>query len=224
MSASVGVMTDARTLTDASTMTDMKFPLPATAHDTNSAPASPHPATPQRFPSILSDLSDIELDLAADLIGRQVPQESGTVQWRDGHTTILPCVLKDGVNICEANDVRFVEYLAKLPQSTADSKRVVHIESDSVDGNQLRKLIASALSMGKPVVVRGATRPPVDKELTVEFLEKFGISRNMAVTVHGVVPLFAVKLVTNSIGTRCRSTCKRLPVSAQVRDHRTIHS
>jgi hypothetical protein len=146
------------------------------------------------------------------------------VQWRDGHTTILPCVLKDGVNICEANDVRFVEYLAQLPQSTSASKRVVHIEHDSTDRNQLLKLIASALSTGKPVVIRCATTPPVHEELTVQYLETFGISRNMAVTVHGGVPLFAVKLLTNSIGTRCRSTCKHLPVSSQVRDHTTIHS
>jgi hypothetical protein len=58
--------------------------------------------------SVLTDLDSC--DLSMPIIGSQVHEQSETVQWCDGSTIILPCIIKDGINICQedANAVSFL--------------------------------------------------------------------------------------------------------------------
>ncbi|KAG1843461.1 hypothetical protein DFJ58DRAFT_731575 [Suillus subalutaceus] len=57
----------------------------------------------QAYPSpTLSALTDLQFrDLANPIIGSQVHEQSDTVQWDDGSTTVLPCIMKNGIKICK---------------------------------------------------------------------------------------------------------------------------
>jgi hypothetical protein len=133
----------------------------------------------------LTSLSDIDLDLASDLIGCQVPNDTPTVKWSDGRTTILPCVLKDGIDLCANNDAIVVQYLAQLPESTPKSTHVVHLQSRDYTAAQLRERVSAALRDDKPVIIR-ADDTPKPPSLDAEYLEdEFGISPYMLVDIHG---------------------------------------
>ena len=119
------------------------------------------------------------------MLGTQVPTQSGMVQWASGHTTVLPCVLKEGKNICEGVDVRVIKFLAKYPESKPGSDNVVHLKSGESNGKLLQERIGDALAKNKAVVIR-APRGYVEPSLDKEYLESnFGISPNMPVTIHG---------------------------------------
>ncbi|KAG1808890.1 uncharacterized protein BJ212DRAFT_1484742 [Suillus subaureus] len=66
-------------------------------------------------------------DLATDIFGVKVSAHSETVKWSSRFTTVLPCIWKDRVNICQ-DDADTVQYLSKLPESNPESlSHVVHI-------------------------------------------------------------------------------------------------
>jgi hypothetical protein len=124
-------------------------------------------------------------DLTRGVIGRKVPAMSPTVQWQDGRITVLPTIMKSGVNLCESVDVEVVKYFASCPESTASSKYVLHLSAADMEREDLVEIIEASLRDNKPVVIRGnASNTPTD--ITTEWLDrKFGISPGMPVSIHG---------------------------------------
>jgi hypothetical protein len=57
--------------------------------------------TPIHSPSPPHVQTLLSRDLATPIIGSQVDKQSETVQWCDGSTTVLPCLMKDGINILQ---------------------------------------------------------------------------------------------------------------------------
>ncbi|KAG1722727.1 uncharacterized protein EDB91DRAFT_1255924 [Suillus paluster] len=140
----------------------------------------PHPSYPPR------QTINRNLDLASDILGIQVPQQSKTITWADGCKTVLPCVMNRGVNICEENDAAFVRFLSIFPESKPSSTHVVHINNNRFNRDQLQQLVSIALRHDRPAVIRG-TCSHVLEEIDAEYLEKhFGISPLMRVTIHDV--------------------------------------
>ncbi|KAG1722732.1 uncharacterized protein EDB91DRAFT_1255929 [Suillus paluster] len=135
---------------------------------------------------ILSTLAEQNMDLAAGLIGFQVPEQSQTITWANGCTTVLPCVWEDGKNKCEPNDVDIVRYLAQLPESTPDSEHIIHLRSSDWCSRpkELRERVCAGLRAGKGVVIRADGNTQA-QALTAERLdEEFGISPQMSVIAH----------------------------------------
>lgn len=142
-------------------------------------------ALPLPHSTASSNVTNMDLDLASDILGCQVPMESPTVKWSDGHTTILPCVLKDGVNVCESSDTKVVKYLAQLPESTPRSSHVVHLTRSDYRPEALRDLIHAALRDDKCVAIH-EDNSHEPHTLDVDYLEsEFGISPYMRVDIHG---------------------------------------
>jgi hypothetical protein len=124
-------------------------------------------------------------DLTIGVVGRKVPAQSGTVRWQDGRITILPTILKKGVNICEYGDVEVVKFFASLRESTPSSKHVLHLSAVDIERDDIVEMIEFSLRDNKPVVVRG-NRRNAPTEITTEWLDrKFGISPDMPVSIHG---------------------------------------
>ncbi|KAG2352812.1 hypothetical protein BDR07DRAFT_1497598 [Suillus spraguei] len=144
---------------------------------TDSSSSAHHTADRQTAP---------KLDLVSDILGAQVPRQSGTVTWPDAHITVLPCVMIEGVNVCEDNDAAMVHFLSTLTESKPDSTYVEYIKHIHLTRRQLQHSVGNALSRNKPVVIRGFGNQDVPA-LDVEYLEtNFGISPQMRVTVHDV--------------------------------------
>ncbi|KAG2336061.1 hypothetical protein BDR05DRAFT_953632 [Suillus weaverae] len=166
-----------RILRDVEVMTDPPSALinpPSISHD--QGPPSP----------TLSALTDLDSrDLATPIIGSQVHQQSDTVQWSDGSTTVLPCIMKDGVNICQ-DDADAVSFFASLPESLpGTSKNVVHLQYSDwrFKSRELCDEISAALGVNKAVVIRHITTPePATFDL--EYLEDRGMSDLMRVVIH----------------------------------------
>jgi hypothetical protein len=140
---------------------------------------------PQCIPDTTHPLSPPNLDFITGILGIEVPQQSGTVTWADGRRTILPCVMSNGINICEDNDAAMVRFLSELPESKPSSSNVVHLKRDDLTRGQLQQSVSEALSHNKPVIIRGGGSNSATA-LDAEYLEKnFGISPRMRVTIHG---------------------------------------
>jgi hypothetical protein len=151
-----------------------------TPDSSNNAPAPSTSLTPRR------DSPDDSKDLVTDVIGAHVSAFSDTVKWSSGFTTILPCIWKDGKNICQ-EDADTVRYFSQLPESDPQSStHVVHVHQHdwSSRPDELRDLIAKTLREGKCIVIRGTEKPQVAK-LDVDYLENRGFSRFMRVAIHG---------------------------------------
>ncbi|KAG1853414.1 hypothetical protein F4604DRAFT_1686400 [Suillus subluteus] len=141
----------------------------------------------QAYPSpTLSALTDLEFrNLANPIIGSQVHKQSDTVQWDDGSTTVLPCIMKNGINICE-EDALAVSFFASLPESLpATSKNIVHLQHSDrrFTSRQLCDEISAALRINKAVVIRKVSTPE-PATLDLEYLEDRGMSDLMRVVVH----------------------------------------
>jgi hypothetical protein len=128
---------------------------------------------------------DISKDMTSGVIGRKVPAQSGTVRWQDGRLTVLPTIMKNGVNICESGDVKVVKFFASFQESTPSSQHVLHLSAADMEREDIVQTIEFSLRDNKPVVVRGnAINSPND--ITTEWLDrKFGISPDMPVSIHG---------------------------------------
>jgi hypothetical protein len=124
-------------------------------------------------------------DLTLGVIGRKVPASSPTVEWQDGTLTVLPTIMKNGLNLCESVDVEVVKYYASCPESTPSSKHVLHLSAADMERDDIVEIIESSLRDHKPVVIRGnISNAPT--EITTEWLDrKFGISPGMPVSIHG---------------------------------------
>ncbi|KAG2045884.1 hypothetical protein BDR06DRAFT_309225 [Suillus hirtellus] len=126
-------------------------------------------------------------DLATDIIGVKVSAHSETVKWSSGFTTVLPCIWKDGSNICQ-EDTDTVRYFSELPESDPErSLYVVHINhSDWISRTaELRDVISQTLREGKCIVIRAVERPQV-APLDLDYLEDQGFSQFMRVSIHDV--------------------------------------
>lgn len=124
-------------------------------------------------------------DLTIGVIGQKVPAQSGTIRWQDGRITILPTIMKKGVNICEYGDDEVVKFFASFPESTPSSKFVLHLSSADMERDDIVETIECSLRDNKPIVIRG-NRRNTPKEITTEWLDrKFGISPDMPVSIHG---------------------------------------
>lgn len=135
-------------------------------------------------PDVQMDHQDSK-DMTVGIIGRKVHEQSGTVRWQDGRITVLPTIMKNGVNICESGDVEVVKFFASLQESTQLSQHVLHLSAADMQRDDIVETIEFALRDNKPVVVRGnAINAP--SEITTEWLDrKFGISPDMPVSIHG---------------------------------------
>ncbi|KAG1722728.1 uncharacterized protein EDB91DRAFT_1255925 [Suillus paluster] len=142
------------------------------------APAPPSPA--------LSTLTNLDMDLASDIIGIEVPEQSETIQWSDGRTTVLPCIWEGGVNICH-NDAEFVKFLAQLPESCPGSAHVVHAHYRDWSSKpmELCELVNEALRDGKVFLLRGRHKPE-PAALDLDYLERYGISSTRPIVAHDV--------------------------------------
>ncbi|KAG1837977.1 hypothetical protein DFJ58DRAFT_846257 [Suillus subalutaceus] len=137
-------------------------------------------------PSPLCCLS-VNNDLASHMLGSEVPKESETIQWSDGSITVVPCILKDGVNLCW-DDVNTVKNFAKLPESRPGSEYVEHVHSPNGCSKpaELRKLIMATLRKNRAIVIR-EMETPEHATLNVDYLEDhYGVSPYMCVVIHDV--------------------------------------
>ncbi|KAG2063592.1 hypothetical protein BDR04DRAFT_1123159 [Suillus decipiens] len=162
---------------DVEVMTDTHDPL---IH----SPSPPHIQTP---PSpALSVLTDLDShDLYTSIIGSQVHEQSETVQWCDGSTTVLPCIMKDGINICQ-EDANVVSFFASLPESLPEtSQNVVHLQYSDWRSKspQLCDEISAALRISKAVIIQQVSAPQ-PATLDLDYLEDRGMSDLMRVVVH----------------------------------------
>ncbi|KAG1837991.1 hypothetical protein DFJ58DRAFT_734089 [Suillus subalutaceus] len=123
----------------------------------------------QAYPSpTLSAVTDLEFrDLANPIIGSQVHEQSDTVQWDDGSTTVLPCIMKNGIKICK-EDALAVSFFASLPELLPMTS----------------KNISAALRINKAVVIQQVSTPK-PATLDLEYLEDHGMSDLMCVILHG---------------------------------------
>ncbi|KAG2139350.1 hypothetical protein DEU56DRAFT_912190 [Suillus clintonianus] len=78
-------------------------------------------------PLTLSTVAELDMDLATNIISVKVSKQSETIEWSDGHTTVLPCVWEDGVNICK-DEVTFIRFLTQLPQTLPGSAYIIHAQ------------------------------------------------------------------------------------------------
>ncbi|KAG2030709.1 hypothetical protein BDR03DRAFT_986919 [Suillus americanus] len=119
----------------------------------------------QAYPSpTLSALTDLKFrDLANPIIGSQVHEQSDTVQWDDGSTTVLPCIMKNGINICEEDALAHSDW--------------------RFTSRQLCDEISAALRINKAVVIRQVSTPK-PATLDLEYLQDRGMSDLMRVVVH----------------------------------------
>lgn len=134
----------------------------------------------------------IGLDLAKPLLGREVPNNSGTLQWKDGRTTVLPAVFRNGINVCDEVDIPIAKYYAEFPSSTPSSENVLHLTYKDLESDNSNSLdsIEAMLRSNKSVVIRGLGHHATNGKFTPEFLDKyFGISPYMAVDSHGALKL-----------------------------------
>ncbi|KAG2336299.1 hypothetical protein BDR05DRAFT_1005990 [Suillus weaverae] len=152
------------------------------------APANlyPLPNHPQLEPAPPTSptLAELDMDLASDIIGVQVPEQAETVKWSDGRTTVLPCIWEDGVNICK-DDVEYVKFLAQLPQSLPGSAYVVHAQycDWSSKPKELRELVNAALRKGKCFLLHGCPESE-PANLDVDYLERYGMSSMRPIVAH----------------------------------------
>jgi|SRR5882757_3093306 len=127
------------------------------------------------------------LDLTIGLLGHHVPEESSSITWQDGHKSILPAVYNnDHHNVCDEVDIPIIKFMSTLPSSMPNSEHVVHLSSDRLQSDDIMAVVGNALSLHKPVVIRGTDHDALDGPPTAEYLDsKFGISPNCPVQIHG---------------------------------------
>ncbi|KAG2359130.1 hypothetical protein BDR07DRAFT_1488640 [Suillus spraguei] len=174
----VEVMTETPTpMCSVEVMTD----IPESLVDTNTLPNDRHPPSPT-----LSALTELDSrDLATPIIGSQVHAHSETIQWSDGSTTVLPCIMRNGVNVCQ-DDANSVAFFASLSESLPEtSKNVVHLQYSDwrTKSRQLCEEITAALRINKAVVIRQISKPE-PATIDLEYLEDRGMSDLMRVVVH----------------------------------------
>jgi hypothetical protein len=169
--------------------------LPITAFYASSSDSASTPMSSQHIcfyfqtpPSLtLSTLTNLDsMDLATSIIGKQVHKQSKTVQWSDGSTTVLPCIMKDSINILQ-DDADAVALFVSLPESKPEtSKYVVHLQySNWTNKNcQLCNEISTALWSNKAVLICKVTTPK-PKTLDLDYLRDCSMSDLMCVIVHG---------------------------------------
>ncbi|KAG1830492.1 hypothetical protein DFJ58DRAFT_736948 [Suillus subalutaceus] len=123
-------------------------------------------------------------DLTVGVVGRKLPAQSATVQWPDGRITVLPTIIKKGVNICESVDVQVVKFFASFPESTPSSKHVLHLSAAHMERDDIIQTVECSLRDNKPVVIRGnGINAPA--QMTTDWLDhKFGINPDMPVSIH----------------------------------------
>ena len=157
--------------------------IPEHINPTSSSPeSSQQPSSPN--PSVPTNLDS--RDLATPIIGSQVHEKSETITWSDGSITVLPCIVRDGVNVCQ-EDATTVSYFATLPESLPEtSKNVVHLKYSDwrTKSRQLCDEISAAIRVNKAVVIRNISRPE-PATLDLDYLEDRGMSDLMRVVVHG---------------------------------------
>jgi hypothetical protein len=168
--ANISVATNLHSTRDACVMTE-----PSSANDSTHASAS-----------TVDDFFPVDNDLASNMLGSEVPKESETVRWSDGSITVVPCIWKDGVNLCQ-NDAETVKNFATLPESLPGSEYVEHVHfrdwrSKPAD---LRELITETLRKNKAIVIR-QMESPEQATFDVDYLEdNYGVSPYMRVVLHG---------------------------------------
>jgi hypothetical protein len=111
----------------------------------------------QVYPSpILSVLTDLDFcDLANPIIGSQVHKQSDTIQWVDRSITILPCIMKDSINICK-EDTYVVLFFALLSESLPmTSQNAVHLQYSNWHFRswQLCDKISTVLHINKAIII-----------------------------------------------------------------------
>jgi hypothetical protein len=151
------------------------------------------------------------LDLTEGLLGREVPKTSGKIQWKDGHTSILPAVYnKYQINVCNHVDAPIVKYLAKFPPSMPESKHILYFTNNDFQSEEILDWVEGALSNNILVVIRGVEHQPLCSEFTPDYLDKyFGISPNQAVYLHGKSACELEFMVHPDRCNRCRGSCRR---------------
>lgn len=127
------------------------------------------------------------LDLTAGVLGTQVPQESPSIKWKDGHKTILPAIYDEKKqNICDKVDIPFIQYMARLPTSQRSSTHVIHLEYGAQTIRDISEIVEEALSLNKSVKISGVPHNAPKKELSSTYLDvTFGISPFRPVYAHG---------------------------------------
>ncbi|KAG1818612.1 uncharacterized protein BJ212DRAFT_1298682 [Suillus subaureus] len=118
------------------------------------------------------------------VIGWKVPAQSARVQWQDGRITVLPMIMKKGVNICESRDVEVVKFFASFPESIQSSKHVLHLPATDMEHDNIVKMVECSLCDNKPIVIQG-NKINNPTGITIDWLNrKFRINPDMPVSIH----------------------------------------
>ncbi|KAG2063549.1 hypothetical protein BDR04DRAFT_1123182 [Suillus decipiens] len=138
---------------------------------------------------IFSQNALYQLDLTVGVLGMQVPVESDTIRWMDGHTTVLPLVAsEENTNVCDSVDIPIIKFLAESPASTSKSNNVLHLTNDALEKDDILDVVGHALSANQAIVIRGKEHDRSNVDLSAEYLEKqFAISPNRPVCIHDVM-------------------------------------
>lgn len=218
--ADVSVTTKSHSTRDACVMTELSL-------STNKPPIPENEPILSSPSSTLTDLPVAVLhvgnDLASHMLGSEVPKESETVQWSDGSITVVPCIWKGGVNLCQ-EDANTVKNFAKLPESRPGSEYIEHVHFRDWHSKtaELRELITATLRKNKAIVIREIENPE-RAMLDVDYLEDhYGVSPYMRVVIHGKLTTFP-KILQSHVSHRYRRTYEELFEPIQGRYCRPVH-
>jgi len=155
---------------------------PALQGSLSSAPHTP----PRGSSSSPLALPIRQIDFVSGVRGVQVPESATVIEWPGGLRTIAPTLERNNENLLKPDEA-YVRRIASLPQAVPGSSYVDFLDVNSYECPfDLVVDIRKSLSVGRPVVIRNFEDSNSFELSELGLLRSMGISRNMAIDMHGV--------------------------------------
>jgi hypothetical protein len=75
-------------------------------------------------------MTKTDLDLTIELLGREVPQKSSTIIWKNNYKIVLPTVYDNYIiNVCAKVNISIIQYLVESLESTPHLIHTTHLYS-----------------------------------------------------------------------------------------------
>lgn len=127
-----------------------------------------------------------QTDFVSGVRGVQVPESATVIEWPGGLSTIAPTLERNNDNLLKLDEA-YVRRVASSPQAVPGSSFVDFLDVNSYECPfDLVVDIRKSLSVGRPVVVRNFEDNGSFELSELGLLRSVGISRNMAIDMHGV--------------------------------------